>query len=93
MHLRYAKDDEQLKNSSPTIFQQTIDFLNSQGGSVILVGSRKKEIYNSLNCVIDTTKLPINRYERECLVFYIWSSSKVFVGSLIGVTFLQQLLV
>ena len=84
MHLRYARDGEELRNPSPEIFQQTIDFINKKGGKVVLVGSKKNKIYSSLNSVIDTTKLPINRYERECLGIYIWSNSKFFIGCLSG---------
>ncbi len=84
MHLRYANDGEELRNPSPEIFQQTIDFINQNEGTVILVGSKKNKIYSNLNSVIDTTRLPISRFERECLGIYIWSKSKFFVGCLSG---------
>ncbi len=87
MHLRYANDERGLRNPSPHIFQKTIDYIKQKGGSTILVGSKPNKIYDSLNSVIDTTKLNLTQYERECLGIYIWSRSKFFVGSLSGGTF------
>ena len=76
-----------LRNPSTHIFQKAIDYINKKGGTAILVGSKSNQIYNSLNCVIDTTKLTLSQYERECLGIYLWSKSKFFVGSLSGGTF------
>jgi len=87
MHLRYASDERGLRNPSPHIFQKTIDYIKQKGGSTILVGSKPNKIYDSLNSAIDTTKLKLTQYERECLGIYIWSKSKFFVGSLSGGTF------
>ena len=86
MHLRYAKDDKSLRNPSTFLYSQVIKYINKNGGSVLLVGSKSNETYNNLISAIDTTKLPLNQYERECLGIYIWSKSKFFVGSLSGGT-------
>ena len=86
MHLRYAQDDRSLRNPSTILYKQAIKYINKNGGSVILVGSKSNEIYNNLISAIDTTKLPLNQFERECLGIYIWSKSKFFVGSLSGGT-------
>ena len=86
MHLRYAQDDRSLRNPSTILYEQAIKYINNNGGSVILVGSKSNEIYNKLISAIDTTKLPLNKFERECLGIYIWSKSKFFIGSLSGGT-------
>lgn len=95
MHFRVANDKKTLRNTERSTVIYVIDYLRKKGLKSILVGTKsskkfhfKESIYNledSTN-LIDTTKLNLSRYERECIQLFVWSRSRFFVGSLSGGT-------
>ena len=99
MHFRIANDSKTVRNTSIFSANYALDILNRKGIKTILVGTKSnKKIYKTDSIynfkqsenIIDTTKLKLSRYERECLQLYIWSESRFFVGSLSGGTMPPQ---
>lgn len=95
MHFRLAKDSKSLRNSESKSSEIAIDEISKLGLTSILIGTKSspekfKASLNTLKVrdkVLDTTKLFISRYERECLQLYVWSHSRFFIGCLSGGTF------
>ncbi len=95
LHFRIANDFKTLRNTTKSSANYAIDFLNKKGIKSILIGTKsniiqhsKKSLYslNESNNLLDTTKLKLTRYERECLQLFTWSKSRFFIGSLSGGT-------
>ncbi len=95
MHLRMARDSKSLRNPELKTTEFAIDEITKLGLTTILIGTKSfteklKSSFYGLNIqenVLDTTKLKLSKYERECLQIYVWSHSRFFVGSLSGGTF------
>tara|TARA_B100000886_G_scaffold335824_1_gene293516 strand:- start:16520 stop:18115 length:1596 start_codon:yes stop_codon:yes gene_type:complete len=99
MHFRIANDAKTARNTSRFSAKYALNILNKKGIKTILVGKKSnKRIYKSDSIynfkqsenLIDTTKLKLSRYERECLQLYIWSEARFFIGSLSGGTMPPQ---